>query len=595
MKERSILRTLFLWRLINALSIRSFFQADEYWQSLEPAHVKAFGYGGLTWEWQHGLRSYAFPMLFEMSYYVAWILGVATRMALQGLAHAMALCGAVVPSGAAGVAAMKAVWELPEAAQELVEYYGVLYGPRVVMAAVAACGEFYSVLLVRKLYLRVADKGDDQKGDAAPVSRLALMLTMTNFFNCFFATRTFINSFEMTLTAVALYHWDWSGGLDVGSLGFSASLAVAAFACLQRPTNVLIWAVLGLFLVLNLVRSRRWQLLLTLAAKVAAAGALAVCANIAIDYYFYGGVLLPLLRFIEFNVTTPLAAFYGRAPWHFHLLQSVPLIVGYALPFFVGALLTHNFRRGNAGLLGSPIMQIKCVVVLNIALYSCIDHKEFRFLYPLQPLFLSLSALEMHTWLQHHHARGTAWLKRVQSLLYVLPVLSITAALVLNTAHEAGVVSVMDYLHSAVPSAESIGFIMPCHSTPWQSHLHRNDLGKLWAISCQPPLDLLHQEDAGDQLLTYMDESDHLYENIPEFIHKNFPPVFRRDLRSPGRQYAYEWPEFLVVFEHMDEAFMKEYLKDSNYVEVKRFFNTLSHWDSRRAGDVIVYHKSPWY
>ncbi|AGO12967.1 AaceriADL281Cp [[Ashbya] aceris (nom. inval.)] len=594
MKERSILRTLFLWRLINALSIRSFFQADEYWQSLEPAHVKAFGYGDLTWEWQYGLRSYAFPVIFEMAYYAARLLGMAARILLQGLVHAVAVGGALVRDGAANAATVQRLEGMPGSAQELVEYYGVLYGPRIVMAAVAAYGEYYSVLLVRKLYLKVVDKRDDKKGDAAPIGRLALMLTMTNFFNYFFATRTFINSFEMTLTAVALYHWDWTGGHNVGSVEFTTSLAVAIFACLQRPTNALIWAVLGGFLVLNLVRARQWRQLWRLSGKVFAVTTMAICANVAIDYYFYGGVLLPLLRFIEFNFTTPLADFYGRAPWHFHLLQSMPLILGYTLPFFVSSLLDYNLERGNGGLLGNPLVQLKCVVVLNIAVFSFIRHKEFRFLYPLQPLFLSLSALEMHAWLQRHHARGTAWLKRFQSLLYVLPVLSVTAALIINTVHEAGVVSVMDYLHF-VPNAESIGFIMPCHSTPWQSHLHRNDIGELWEISCDPPLSLMHEKDAGEQLLTYMDESDHLYENISEFIHKNFPPVFRRDLRSPGRQYSYEWPEYLVVFEHMEKAFMKEYLKDSNYVEVKRFFNSLSHWDSRRSGDVIVYHKSPWY
>jgi len=49
---------------------------------------------------------------------------------------------------------------------------------------------------------------------------------------------------------------------------------------------------------------------------------------------------------------------------------------------------------------------------------------------------------------------------------------------------------------------ESIGFIMPCHSTPWQSHLHSKELemdrmaegnasgegGRIWFIGCEPPI-----------------------------------------------------------------------------------------------------------
>jgi len=40
------------FRLINAYFSRSFFQPDEYWQSLEPAHLWVFGYGWKTWEWR---------------------------------------------------------------------------------------------------------------------------------------------------------------------------------------------------------------------------------------------------------------------------------------------------------------------------------------------------------------------------------------------------------------------------------------------------------------------------------------------------------------------------------------------------------------
>lgn len=48
------------WRLLAPLLIRSlqlalpqtFFQPDEFYQALEPAHWLVFGYGHLTWEWR---------------------------------------------------------------------------------------------------------------------------------------------------------------------------------------------------------------------------------------------------------------------------------------------------------------------------------------------------------------------------------------------------------------------------------------------------------------------------------------------------------------------------------------------------------------
>lgn len=49
---------------------RTFFQPDEFWQSLEVAHRLVFGYGYLTWEWGQGtaLRSIAHPALFVPLY-----------------------------------------------------------------------------------------------------------------------------------------------------------------------------------------------------------------------------------------------------------------------------------------------------------------------------------------------------------------------------------------------------------------------------------------------------------------------------------------------------------------------------------------------
>lgn len=62
-----------LLRCFNSLSTRTFFQPDEYWQSLEIAHSIAFKYGYQTWEWrnllgQGGIRSPLYPMLFVPLY-----------------------------------------------------------------------------------------------------------------------------------------------------------------------------------------------------------------------------------------------------------------------------------------------------------------------------------------------------------------------------------------------------------------------------------------------------------------------------------------------------------------------------------------------
>ena len=52
-------------RVAIALATHTFFQPDEYFQSLEPAHFHVFGYGDLTWEWtsKPPIRSIVYPAL----------------------------------------------------------------------------------------------------------------------------------------------------------------------------------------------------------------------------------------------------------------------------------------------------------------------------------------------------------------------------------------------------------------------------------------------------------------------------------------------------------------------------------------------------
>jgi GPI mannosyltransferase 3 len=63
-------------RTVIALVTRTFFQPDEYFQALEPAHVFVFGYGDLTWEWtsKPPIRSPLYPVLNVPIYWLLKIL-----------------------------------------------------------------------------------------------------------------------------------------------------------------------------------------------------------------------------------------------------------------------------------------------------------------------------------------------------------------------------------------------------------------------------------------------------------------------------------------------------------------------------------------
>lgn len=58
------------FRLISWFLVRTYFIADEYWQTFEIAHRLAFGYGYQTWEWRSNIaiRSYFYPSVISLIY-----------------------------------------------------------------------------------------------------------------------------------------------------------------------------------------------------------------------------------------------------------------------------------------------------------------------------------------------------------------------------------------------------------------------------------------------------------------------------------------------------------------------------------------------
>ena len=590
-KRTQIFWVFLTFRVLNAVFTRTFFQADEFWQALEPAHWKAFKYGELTWEWKFGVRSYLFPMIFELTYRfvsLSSILVHYTLFLLSTIGSDLLLL--LLPKYELSWQIAEDLKRLPLEVTQSYEYYGVLYAPKVVMAALASTGEYYTVRFVQKIYLLTLDKKNEKEEEKgctglSSITKFSLLLSLTNFFNCFFITRTFVNSFEMVLTSIALYYWDWTSGQMVKESSFSKALVFAFLGCFQRPSSGLVWIVPSISLILNLVFKKQYHLLSITVSKVIRSFVLVFTANTIIDMYFYKKVTFPIFRFLKFNFTTPLSKFYGVAPWHFHLFQSLPIILGASIPVFIIGLFFQLSRKSFPKVYLNPFFQVKLTILLNLVVYSWLPHKEFRFIFALQPLFILLSSFGLLK-LNAEYGKRLACLK---SLLWFIPFASVFFALLLDTFHESGSIEVMKFLHEE-PEIDSLGFIMPCHSTPGQSYLHRNDISDLWSVTCNPPLHLLDDPEAYSKLETYMDESDHLYDDISTFIYRHFPPLFRKNLRTPGKTYSHEWPTYLVVFEHMDNAFLKDFLKDSSYVEYKRFFNSLAHWDSRRSGDLSLIH-----
>jgi phosphatidylinositol glycan class B len=133
----NILLFLVAFRILNALTVRTFFQPDEFFQSLEPAWQVVFGRDSgawITWvssfpeevgkrliasdaqEWRHELRSTIHPLFFAAVYYLA---GLFVRIARLS------------PLNAADL---------------------LIVAPKVAQAIIAATGDYYTWKLSNKIY-----------------------------------------------------------------------------------------------------------------------------------------------------------------------------------------------------------------------------------------------------------------------------------------------------------------------------------------------------------------------------------------------------------------------------------------------------------
>ncbi|KAL4936359.1 hypothetical protein BDV06DRAFT_205224 [Aspergillus oleicola] len=579
----NILLFLIGFRLLNALTVRTFFQPDEFFQSLEPAWRIAFGEGQgpwITWEWEHQLRSSLHPLIFAAIYSVADF--VARTLALTPASRADILIAA----------------------------------PGITQAVIAAIGDFYTWKLARYIY-----------GDRGYESWATLALTVVSPWQWFCSTRTLSNCLETTITIVALYlwPWDWSlvpgaGSTRTNTLKASPSnlrrcLLLAAFACVLRPTNVIIWIVLAT----AALRKSTWMERQVLAREALLCGLSILGVSAVLDRFFYGFWTFPALRFLYFNVFQSLAVFYGRNDWSYYASQGYPLLLTTALPFaLVGLYRTLRYSSTNANGLtlgntkASILIQLTRVSLIMPAILSAITHKEVRFIYPLLPALhiLSASAL-VDFFLPTLTTTHRQYIPRRLTLIFLLLV-NVVIATYTTVFHASGVISILSYLrdqhqvHGNTPQPQNqgtsltyggitAGFLMPCHSTPWRSHLVEPTI-HAWALGCEPPVGLTEEEK-----LVYRDEADQFYDNPNQFLHDNMVGGLRHIPRRPSyltppnsqrpptqKSPPHEWPDYLIFFAQLEPT-LKSALRSSSYGECHRIYNTAWHDDWRRRGDVVVW------
>ncbi len=332
------------------------------------------------------------------------------------------------------------------------------------------------------------------------------------------------------------------------------------------------------------------------------------------DRLYYGTWTLPPLRFLYFNIAQSLAVFYGRNRPDYYLTEGLPLLLTTALPFAAVGL-WQSLRGASSSTSTNNAPKIKRDILSRLAwtsltmtfALSLISHKEVRFLYPIFPFLHIIAAQPISRFLPER-----APLSR-KAIIGVLLLTNITLATYISQTHQSGVISVLHHIRhkhearndlsshtsASTPAIQNttVGFLMPCHSTPWRSHLVYPSI-TAWALTCEPPLDIPLSERA-----SYLDEADEFYINpgparwlrdnmestatISSSGSRSAQFLAAQDPKFKAR-YRRAWPQNLVFFEAL-EGELKSVLGETRYRECWRGFNSHFHDDARRVGDVIVW------
>jgi phosphatidylinositol glycan class B len=343
-------------------------------------------------------------------------------------------------------------------------------------------------------------------------------------------------------------------------------------------------------------------------------GSVVITISAASDFYYFGEWTFPPYQWLNFNINQDLAVFYGRNDWHYYLSQGLPLLLTTYLPFALVAILHAT---------SLPTSDIRFLLTVTIfttlSTLSLVSHKEVRFIYPLLPLLHILAAPIITSFFQTTAMKVThpppfpstprteiITILHRKKLLALLLALNIGIASYTTLVHQAGVISVTKFLrteyealaldgrgrllsdpeagmHDEVKkktdyddSETFVGFLMPCHSTPWRSQLFYPGL-KAWALSCEPPI---HLAPHSIERESYRDEADRFYDNPAKFL--------KEEVNNKEKP----WPRYIAGFESIKDV-LKEYYENEmqGFVVKERWRAKNSHWhdDPRRKGDVVVW------
>ncbi|GAM22656.1 hypothetical protein SAMD00019534_058310, partial [Acytostelium subglobosum LB1] len=510
-------------RCINSVLIITYFDPDEYWQSLEVAHHSVFGYGYLTWEWDVKIRSFMHPSIYAALFHLLKLLNIDTPYLVY-----------ITPKLLSGV-------------------------------AVAVC-DVYLYKLANSMF-------------GQQVAKWTLICHYMSWYTFVCLVRSYSNSIETILFVISLYYWPLPGKNYRVFNNIQITVIITTIAFMIRPTTALMWLYLVPLYMLTSIRSMK-QLVQFLFRDVLLAASITLAMVIVVDYCFYKEITLVPYNFLYYNIVRNFSALYGTHPFHWYFTNALPVVAFTLLPLVIlGCQRLYTVQqRGGGG--GANRLHLVGVTLVTVTLYSCLAHKEFRFIFPIVPLMMIYAGYYISTSVDQQPITtivantGTAapaktrGIKNHKAILLLL-LLNIPMAMFFAHFHQRSPIDVMHYIreeispnHQTNSTSASIHFIMSCHATPYQSYVHNPHLS-LKILECPPPL---NEEDG-------MNERDLFSDNPQRYFIGTYISSDGDNAKSLFKHHAL--PEYFVLRHDYIPVFEEVTQVSSHYQHIATLTNGL--------------------
>lgn len=412
----------------------------------------------------------------------------------------------------------------------------VVFGPHILQAFLTALCDVSVYYLCLKIY------------NNTNIATISFTLQLSSWFVYYTGSRTLSNTAEMCFACIGLSFFPFfqSSGYDSDRKQRENSLFLAllfgGIACIIRPTSLIIFGVLLLSAL------KRGGFIFNLIASGVKVFPCLLLLSFGVDFYYYQEFCLVHWNFFKFNVFQNLSGFYGVHPFHWYLTQGLPVVLFVQIVFVVCGFCC-----------GKKNGVISLITVLYVLIHSLIEHKEFRFLLPIVPLFMCIAG--------HGLQELSKLFKWKQTILLLITLLmNIFPVTYFSVIHQRGVLDVVKYLRHEIETRKDIDvlYLMPCHSTPYYSYIHCNISMRF--LTCHP-----------NQTNGYIEEAEKFYANPSEWLEME---VVNNELYNPTH---------VVAFDVLAQT-AKDILPLSGYSKEITFFH--SHFPEGRVGQYIdVYQK----